>query len=86
MNAPVKTNTVAGKELLSFIERVERLNEEKKSLGDDIRDVMGEAKGKGFDVKIIRKVISLRSQDRDKRLEEQEMLDLYMQSIGMLDG
>ena len=85
MTKPAQTNTVAGKELLSFIERVERLNEEKKSLGDDVKDVMQEAKGRGFDVKIIRKVISLRGQDRVKRQEEQEMLDLYIQSIGMLD-
>ncbi len=69
--------------LLAFIERIERLEEEKKALADDIKDVYSEAKGNGFDIKIIRKIVSLRKQDRDKRREEEEILDLYLAAIGM---
>jgi len=69
--------------LLAFIERIERLEEEKKALSEDIKDVYGEAKGNGFDVKIIRKIVSLRKQDRDKRREEEEILELYLAAIGM---
>ncbi len=69
--------------LRAFIERIERLEEEKKALSDDIKDVYGEAKGNGFDVKIIRKIVSIRKQDRDKRREEEEILDLYLAALGM---
>jgi len=69
--------------LRAFIERIERLEEEKKALSDDIRDVYAEAKGNGFDVKIIRKIVSIRKQDRDKRREEEEILDLYLAALGM---
>ena len=69
--------------LLAFIERIERLEEEKKALSEDIKDVYSEAKGNGFDVKIIRKIVSMRKQDRDKRQEEEEILGLYLAAIGM---
>jgi len=69
--------------LLAFIERIERLEEEKKALSEDIKDVYSEAKGNGFDVKIIRKIVSMRKQDRDKRAEEEEILGLYLAAIGM---
>jgi uncharacterized protein (UPF0335 family) len=69
--------------LLAFIERIERLEEEKKALSEDIKDVYSEAKGNGFDVKIIRKIVSMRKQDRDKRAEEEEILALYLAAIGM---
>ncbi len=69
--------------LRAFIERIERLEEEKKALSDDIKDVYAEAKGNGFDVKIIRKIVSIRKQDRDKRREEEEILDLYLAALGM---
>lgn len=69
--------------LRAFIERIERLEEEKKALADDIKDVYAEAKGNGFDVKIIRKIVSIRKQDRDKRREEEEILDLYLAALGM---
>ena len=78
-------NTIAGDKLKSFIERVERLEEERKAIGDDIKDIFGEAKSQGFDAKIMKKVIALRRMDSGKRREEQEMLDLYMQSLGLLD-
>jgi uncharacterized protein (UPF0335 family) len=69
--------------LRAFIERIERLEEEKKALSDDIKDVYAEAKGNGFDVKIMRKIISIRKQDREKRREEEEILDLYLAALGI---
>ena len=69
--------------LRAFIERIERLEEEKKALSDDIRDVYAEAKGNGFDARVIRKIVSIRKQDRDKRREEEEILDLYLSALGM---
>lgn len=77
------SDPVNGAHLRAFVERIERLEEEKKALADDIKDVYAEAKGNGFDVKIIRKIISLRRQDRDKRLEEETILDLYLAALGM---
>lgn len=74
---------VAGKRLKSFIERVERLEEEKAATGEDIKEVYAEAKGVGFDPKIIRKVIRERKMDVEKRREEAELLDLYKSAIGM---
>lgn len=74
---------VNGGQLRAFVERIERLEEEKKALADDIKDVYAEAKGNGFDVKVIRKVVSIRKQDRDKRLEEETILDLYLAALGM---
>jgi uncharacterized protein (UPF0335 family) len=69
--------------LRAFIERIEKLEEEKKAIADDIKDVYGEAKANGFDVKIMRKVVSIRKQDRDKRIEEETILDLYLAALGM---
>jgi uncharacterized protein (UPF0335 family) len=89
MSPPEKDPVVGGSEevnaghLRAFIERIERLEEEKKALADDIKDVYAEAKGNGFDVKIMRKIVSLRKQDRDKRQEEDEILGLYMAALGM---
>ena len=69
--------------LRSFIERIERLEEEKKTIADDIKDVYAEAKANGFDTKILRKIVSLRKQDRDERMEEEAILELYKQALGM---
>jgi uncharacterized protein (UPF0335 family) len=77
------TDEVNAGHLRAFIERIERLEEEKKALSDDIKDVYGEAKANGFDVKIMRKIVSLRKQDRDKRVEEETILDLYLAALGM---
>jgi len=77
------SGAVDASHLRAFVERIERLEEEKKALGDDIRDVYAEAKGNGFDVKVIRKVVSIRKQDRDKRREEEEILELYLAALGM---
>ena len=73
-----------GKEQLkAFIERVERLEEEKKAIADDIRDVYAEAKGSGFDVKALRAIVRLRKQDTDERKEQQAILETYMHALGM---
>ena len=77
------TEEVNAGHLRAFIERIERLEEEKKALADDIKDVYAEAKANGFDVKIMRKIVSIRKQDRDKRREEEEILDLYMAALGI---
>ncbi len=74
----------AADNLRSFIERIERLEEEKKAIADDIKDVLGEAKSQGFDTKIIRKIISLRKKDENERREEDTLLETYMRALGML--
>ena len=76
---------VSGQRLKSFIERVERLEEERKTFTEDIRDVYSEAKSTGFEPKIIRKIVSMRKQNLEKRREESEILDLYMAAIGMAE-
>lgn len=75
---------VAGQRLTSFMERLERLNEEKAALMEDIKEVYAEAKGVGFDVKTIRKIVALRKMDTEKRRESEELLDLYKTAVGML--
>ena len=77
---------VDAKHLRAFIERIEKLEEEKKAIAEDIKDVYAEAKGNGYDVKIMRKIVSLRKQDKDKRREEEEILDLYLAALGMIQG
>jgi uncharacterized protein (UPF0335 family) len=71
--------------LRAFVERIERLEEEKKATSDDIRDVYAEAKGNGFDVKALRAIVRLRKQDTDERKEQEAILDTYLQALGMLD-
>ena len=71
-------------QLKSIVERIERLEEEKKTIAADIKEVYAEAKGNGFDTKILRKVISLRKKDANEREEEESMMDLYLQALGML--
>ncbi len=75
---------VAKEQLKSVVERIERLEEEKKAIADDIRDVYAEAKGNGFDVKVLRQVVSLRKKDLTEREEQEAVRDLYMQALGML--
>ncbi len=74
---------VAQDHLRSFVERIERLEEE-KTIGDDIKDVYAEAKGNGFDTKVLRTVISLRKQDANERAEQDAILELYLQALGMI--
>jgi uncharacterized protein (UPF0335 family) len=71
-------------QLKAFIERIERLEEEKKATSDDIRDVYAEAKGTGYDVKALRTIVGLRKQDTDERREQQAVLETYMNALGML--
>lgn len=77
-------NSIAGERLKSFIERIERLEEEKAGLAEDIKDIYAEAKGTGFDTKTIRKIVKLRKMDAEKRREEEELLEIYMTALGML--
>ena len=74
---------VSGERLRSFIERIERLEEEKKALSDDIREVYSEAKGTGFDIKVLRQIIRLRKMDASDRSEMEEVLDVYKRALGM---
>ncbi len=70
-------------QLKAIIERIERLEEEKKTTSDDIRDVYAEAKGTGFDTKALRSIVRLRKLDTDERREQQEVLDTYLHALGM---
>lgn len=76
---------VARDQLRAFVERIERLEEEKKTVADDIKDVYGEAKAMGFDIKILRRVISLRKKDDQERMEEDLILDTYLHALGMIE-
>jgi len=71
-------------QLKAIIERVERLEEEKKAIADDIKDVYAEAKGNGFDVKALRVIVRLRKQDQDERREHETVLETYMHALGMI--
>jgi uncharacterized protein (UPF0335 family) len=77
-------NSAAQSQLKSIIERIERLEEDKAAVSNDLKEVYAEAKGTGFDVKILRKVVRLRKQDKAKRQEEEALIDLYLSAIGGL--
>ena len=79
----VDTQSVAADQLKSIIERIERLEEEKKTISDDIKEVYSEAKANGYDVKVLRKVVALRKRDLDERKEEEAILDLYLAALVM---
>lgn len=81
MDADINPQTAG--QLKAFIERVERLEEEKKAIAADIKDVYAEAKGNGFDTKVLRKIVMLRRQDAAARREEEEILDLYLKALDM---
>jgi uncharacterized protein (UPF0335 family) len=74
---------IAGDRLKSFIERIERLEEEKRALAEDIKEVFAEAKGTGFDTKVMRQIVRVRKMDQADRAEQEELLDLYMRALGM---
>jgi uncharacterized protein (UPF0335 family) len=78
----VNVNGIVGKDLLSIIERIERIEEERAGLGDDIATIMAEAKGKGFDTKIIRMILRMRKREKHEIDEEQALLDIYLSAIG----
>lgn len=75
---------ISGDRLLSFVTRIERLSEERKSLADDIKAVYAEAKGAGFDTKIMRQIIKERRMDKDDLDEQETLLDVYRRALGML--
>jgi uncharacterized protein (UPF0335 family) len=79
----VEVGGVAGDQLRSYIERIERLEEEKAALAADVREVFAEAKGNGFYVKIMLQVLRLRKMDGDDRAEQEALLDVYKRAIGM---
>ncbi|KCV81707.1 hypothetical protein ATO10_10190 [Actibacterium atlanticum] len=85
MNDTVTDSTyrVTADELRSFIERVERLEQEKKDIAEQIKEVMAEAKGRGYDTKVMRKLIALRKRDRDDIAEEEAVLEMYKEALGM---
>jgi uncharacterized protein (UPF0335 family) len=80
----VAQSGVAAQELKQFVERIERLEEEKKALADDIKDVYAEMKGRGFDTKVVRQIVRIRKQDHAERKELEAILDLYMEALGMV--
>jgi uncharacterized protein (UPF0335 family) len=85
-NETFSTTAVAAGQLKSIIERIERLEEEKKAVAEQIKEVYAEAKANGFDTKTLRKVVSLRKRSTEERQEEEALLDLYLQALGMLPG
>ena len=84
LEAEQASTSFARDQLKSIIERIERLEEEKKATSDDIRDVYAEAKGNGFDVKALRAIVRLRKQDPNERAEAETILETYMQALGMM--
>jgi uncharacterized protein (UPF0335 family) len=79
-----RAHQFAKDQLKAFVERIERLEEEKKAISDDIRDVYAEAKGTGYDVKALRTVIRLRKQDKHERAEQEALLETYLHALGMI--
>ena len=77
-------NTVAADQLRAFIERVERLEEDKKAIAEDIKEVYGEMKATGFDTKAVRKIVAMRKKDQAERQEEEAIIDLYKNALGMV--
>lgn len=80
------TSDSSATRLKSFIERIERLNEERASIAADIKEVFAEAAGTGFHVKTMRQIVKLRKMEQADRIEQEELLDLYMRALGMLAG
>jgi len=71
-------------QLRAFIERIERLEEEKRAISEDIKEVYSEAKGNGFDIKVMRQVVRIRKQDSNERMEQEAILDTYLAALGMV--
>jgi len=84
-NSKVQAGPISADRLKSFIERVEKLEEERKAIGGDIKDVYSEAKGVGYDVKTMRKVVSLRAMDAADRAEQETLLDVYWHALTQID-
>jgi uncharacterized protein (UPF0335 family) len=77
------SDSVAQDQLRAIIERIERMEEEKQAISDDIKEIYAEAKGNGFDVKVLRQIVRIRKQDHAERMEQEALLDLYMAALGM---
>lgn len=77
------SDNVSGEQLRLLIERVERLEEEKKGISDDVKDVYAEAKAVGFDTKIMKQIVKLRKKSRDARMEEEALLETYKSALGI---
>ena len=86
MEDDFSTTTVSAGQLRAIVERIERLEEEKKEVSEQIKEVYAEAKGNGFDAKTLRKIVALRKKKPEERSEEEAMLELYMNALGMLPG
>jgi uncharacterized protein (UPF0335 family) len=77
---------VSGAQIRAYIERVERMNDEKQAIADDIKEIYAEAKGNGFDTKVLRKIVAIRKQDFNERMEQEALLDIYMHALGMVQA
>jgi uncharacterized protein (UPF0335 family) len=79
----VSSDSVAQDQIKAFVERIERMEEEKRAITEDIKEIYAEAKGNGFDTKVLRQVVRIRKQDRAERMEQEALLDLYLTALGM---
>ena len=86
MPEDISTTTVAADQLRTIVERIERLEEEKKEVAEQIKEVYAEAKANGFDTRTLRRIVSLRKKPNEEREEEEALLDLYLNALGMLPG
>ena len=84
MDQQVGHNSVSKEQLRTIVERIERLDEEKKTISDDIRGIYKEADGNGFDVKALRTIVRMRKQDASERQEQETILETYMRAMGMI--
>lgn len=84
-NEPAVEDSVAQDQLRSFVERIERMEEEKSAIAEDIKEIYAEAKGNGFDTKILRKIVTIRKMDANERAEQIALLELYMSALGMVE-
>ena len=83
MTQTVSSDSVAQDQLKAFVERIERMEEERATVVEDIKEIYAEAKGNGFDTKVLRQIIRIRKQDRAERAEQESLLELYMSALGM---
>lgn len=83
MTYPSNAESVAQEQIRAYIERVERMEAEKATIAADIKEIYAEAKGSGLDTKILRKIVSIRKQDANERMEQEAILELYMNALGM---
>ena len=82
----VASDSVAQDQIRAFIERIERMEEEKAAISADIKEIYAEAKGNGFDTKILRRIVNIRKQDANERMEQDALLELYMGALGMISA